>query len=171
MSIRLIAVAATDDNNGIGRDGKLLARVSEDMRWFHRLTEGGTVIVGHNTLSSFPGGRPLRNRRNIVFSRDRSLKIDGAEVVHSVKELFKSLDGDAFVIGGGRIYRMLVPFCDTVYITRYRRSFRSDTFFPVLRESDGWYLSGVAGSFVTGEGDDPEGMLCDLLVYRRRNQT
>ncbi len=168
MSFRLYAVAATDDNNGIGKNGRLLARVSEDMRWFRRLTEGGTVIMGHKTLLSFPGGRPLKNRRNIVFSRDRDLTVEGAEVVHSMKELFKSLDGDAFVIGGGHVYRMLVPFCDTVYITKYRRSFASDTFFPELKESDGWFLSGISGSFVTGEDDEPAGMLCDFLIYRRR---
>jgi dihydrofolate reductase len=84
-------IVAKNKNNGIGYNNRLLFRIPEDMRFFRETTTGKTVVVGHSTLKSFKDGKPLPNRRNIVLSRDKDLKIQGAEVCRSVKELFEAL--------------------------------------------------------------------------------
>ncbi|MDR2090371.1 MAG: dihydrofolate reductase [Clostridiales bacterium] len=93
----MILIAAKNKNNGIGYKNKLLFRIPEDMRFFRGTTEGKTVVVGHSTLKSFKDGKPLPNRRNIVLSRDPSLKIENAEVCRSAEELFELLKNDGIV--------------------------------------------------------------------------
>ena len=109
----MFIIASADRNYGIGNRGGLLCRVSADMKNFRALTEGKTVILGSKTLATFPGGRPLKNRRNIIMSRRPEYTVEGAEVVHSLEELL-ALPGisDAAVIGGEGIYRLLLPYCD-----------------------------------------------------------
>ena len=142
-------IVAVDSEWGIGYKGDLLARVKEDLQNFARLTTGKTVILGSNTLTTFPGGRVLKDRRNIVLNPDPEYAPTGAVVVHSLEELFAKLeelkrDGlcseDIFVIGGASVYRQLLPYCDRAYITEFRRSFDKDVWFPNLDELPEWHL-------------------------------
>jgi len=136
-------IVAADKNNGIGRDGALLYRIPEDMAYFRAMTLGHTVIMGHNTLRSLPNGRPLKDRRNIVFSRDARLKIEGAEVVASISELAQRIDAGetAFAIGGERIYALLLDYCKTAYVTRVEAAREADSFFPDLDALKNWRLT------------------------------
>ena len=96
-------IVCIDKNNGIGKDGGLLFRIPEDMAYFRRMTVNKTVIMGRKTLESLPGGRPLKNRRNIVLTRNRDRVPDGADAVSSIDELKRAIGSDkAFVIGGGK---------------------------------------------------------------------
>lgn len=142
-------IVAVDAEWGIGNKGDLLARVKEDLQNFARLTTGKTVILGSNTLATFPGGRVLKDRRNIVLNPDPNYAPDGADVVHSLDELFYKLEelktagvdsNDIFVIGGASVYRQMLPFCDRAYVTKFRKSFEKDVWFPDLDSSPEWKL-------------------------------
>ncbi|MBR6427912.1 MAG: dihydrofolate reductase [Clostridia bacterium] len=164
---RFIAVVATDNSWGIGKGGRLLAHVRRDMQYFRELTAGLPVIYGRKTLATFPLGRPLPGRRNIVMSRS-GITVEGAEVVHSERELMRAVRGNAAVIGGGEIYALLLRHCSKVYVTRFHRDFNSDTFFPNLDDSEEWSLTGVMDTFTATENDSVPGMKCSLLVYERQ---
>lgn len=130
------AIAAVDLDGCIGKDGGLLTHLPEDMRFFRETTTGKTVVMGRKTLDSFPGGRPLPNRRNIVLTRQADFSREGVETAHGVESLMKMLpDGqEVFVIGGGEIYALLLPCCTELLITRLHRQFHGDAFFPALQE-------------------------------------
>lgn len=102
---------------GIGRHGELLVAISADLRRFRQLTQGKTVILGRKTLATFPGGRPLKNRRNLILSHDPAFQVEGAEVVHSLPELLQAIqkvpEEQLCVIGGAAVYEMLLPYCNT----------------------------------------------------------
>ena len=132
------AIVAVAENGGIGKDNRLLFRISADLKHFKELTSGHTVIMGRKTLQSLPGGRGLPNRRNIVITRDPGFTAERAEVVHSVEEALALADDDAFVIGGDSIYRAMLPYCDKVYLTKVYASAEADAFFPTL---DGWQIT------------------------------
>lgn len=139
------AILSADRNWGIGCQNKLLISIPSDMKFFRETTTGHTVVMGRKTLESFPGGQPLKNRRNIVLTRNPGYSVKGAEVVRSPEELLKLLEGspleDAYVIGGGEVYRLLLPYCDTVYVTKIDFAYQADTFFPNLDESPEWELA------------------------------
>ncbi|HIV25251.1 MAG TPA: dihydrofolate reductase [Candidatus Scatomonas pullistercoris] len=139
------AILSADRNWGIGCQNKLLISIPSDMKFFRETTTGHTVVMGRRTLESFPGGQPLKNRRNIVLTRNPEYSVKGAEVVHSPEELLKLLEGspleDVYVIGGGEVYRLLLPYCDTVYVTKIDFAYQADTFFPNLDESPEWELA------------------------------
>ncbi len=161
-------VAAVDKNWGIGCKGNLLCRVSADMKNFRSLTIGKTVILGSKTLATFPGGRPLKNRRNIILSRRSDFFPDGGEVAHSLEELL-SLTGndDAVVIGGESIYRLLLPYCDTAIITKFDHEFESDAFIPNLDEASDWRLDSESEAFIAEPGDSLPGMGYRFCVYKK----
>ena len=154
-------IVAVDKNFGIGKDNDLIYHIPEDMKYFRSTTSGKTVIMGHKTLLSLPGGNPLKNRRNIVFSRNEELEIAGAEVVHSVKELKESLgaDEDAFVIGGEALYSLLLDYCSTAYITMIDAEAEADRFFPNIDKMANWHL--VSES----EVKEHEGVTFTFRVY------
>lgn len=130
-------IVAVDEDWGIGKNNDLLCHLPDDMKYFKKRTTGHTVIMGRKTLESFPGGNPLKNRTNIVLS---SNEIDKDVVLcHSVDEVLKKCDDDAFVIGGGSIYKQFLPYCNVAYITKIHKDFDADTFFPVIDETD-WVL-------------------------------
>jgi dihydrofolate reductase len=148
-------IVAVDDNWGIGRDGTQSVIIPEDRKRFRELTDGGTVIVGHKTLLDFPGGKPLAGRKNIVMSRNKDLKIEGATVVSTPEELFAavgSLDPEkVFVIGGGHIFKMLLPYCRYAFVTKIKAEPESDAFFPNLDAYKSWVLED-AGVWKTYNG-------------------
>lgn len=136
-------IAMVDLEWGIGKDGKQPVFIKEDLARFKALTIGGTVIMGRKTLEAMPGGRPLPDRRNIVLTHDTEFKADGAEVVHSIEELLAVAPKDSFVIGGESIYRQLLPFCDSAYITVVGGVFGADRFCPNLVTDREWRIKDV----------------------------
>lgn len=139
------AILAADKNWGIGYKNKLLVSIPSDMKFFREKTTGKVVIMGRKTLESFPGGLPLKNRINIVLTANQDYKAKGAVIVHSEKELLEELklypEEDLYVIGGESVYRMMLPYCDTVYVTKIDRAFQADTFFPDLDNMEEWEMT------------------------------
>ena len=126
-------IVAMDINRGIGYNGDLLTFIPGDLPRFKKITSGHTVIMGRKTFDSLPKG-PLPNRRNIVISRNKILKIDGATVVSSLDEALElcSSSNEAFIIGGGEIYSQAINRVDKLYITHIEKEFKADTFFPEI---------------------------------------
>ena len=125
-------IVAVDRSWAIGREGDQLLYLSADLRRFKELTLGGTVILGRKTLATFPGGRPLKGRRNLILSRSPDFAPEWAEVFRSVEELLAAAPEDSFVIGGESVYRALLPYCTTAYVTKIDAAFPADRFFPDL---------------------------------------
>lgn len=148
------AIVVVDRNWAIGRGNDLLFSLPGDMKRFRSLTLGGTVILGRRTLDSFPGGRPLPKRRNIVITRDPAFCRDGCEAVAS-PEAAVALAGtgeDVWLIGGGSIYRALLGQCRRVYLTQVEAEAEgADTFFPDLDALPEWTVE-HAGDPVTENG-------------------
>ncbi len=139
------AILSADRNWGIGYQNRLLVSIPSDMKFFRQTTTGKVVVMGRKTLESFPNGMPLKNRTNIVLTGNKDYHVKDAVIVHSKEELLvelKKYDTDEiYVIGGESIYRMLLPYCDTVYVTKIDRAFQADTFFPNLDEMDEWVMT------------------------------
>lgn len=139
------AIVVADRNWAIGREGALLFSLPTDMKRFRSLTTGGTVILGRKTLDSFPGGKPLPRRRNIVISRNLDEAQAGCEVAASPEEAL-ALAGDPeadalWIIGGGSTYTALLQRCRRVYLTAVDEEAEgADTFFPNLDKLPGWEL-------------------------------
>ena len=101
--------------------------------------------MGRKTLESFPNGQPLKNRTNIVLTENPDYRVKDAVIVHSKEELLKTLEQydteDIYIIGGESIYRMMLPYCDTVLVTKIDRAFQADTFFPDLDKMEEWEMT------------------------------
>ena len=132
------AIVAVDRNWGIGKDGALLCPIRADLKRFKALTLGHPVILGRKTLQTFPGGRPLPGRRNLILSRDPAFQPEGAEVFRDLDALRRAAPADSMVIGGETVYRALLGDCDTVYVTRILASFEADAWFPDLDAHPAW---------------------------------
>lgn len=141
-------IVNVDKNWAIGLGSKLLVRIPQDMKYFRSMTTGHVVVMGRKTLESFPESKPLPNRVNIVLTRDQGYQAPGAVVVHSMEELkeeLKKYSGEEiFVIGGGQIYRELLPLCDKAYVTKVDRSFDADVYFPDLDQDPQWKMTKVS---------------------------
>lgn len=139
-------IVAADKNWGIGKDNKLLVSIPSDMKFFRTQTTGKVVVMGRKTLESFPNGMPLKNRTNIVLTRNPDYEVKGGVVVHSVEELLEVLkpyeEEDIYVIGGDSIYRLLLPYCRTAHVTKIDFAFEADTYFPNLDEDGSWEITG-----------------------------
>lgn len=139
------AIVAADKNWGIGYKNKLLISIPSDMKFFRQTTMNHVVVMGRKTLESFPNGLPLAKRTSIVLTRDRDYKVKGAILVHSEEELLEELkkyeEDDIFVIGGGSVYEMLLPYCKTVYVTKMDFAYQADTYFPNLDEMPEWEMT------------------------------
>lgn len=150
-------IACIDKDNGLGKNGDLLVHLHVDMEHFKKLTNGNVVVMGKNTYLSLPC-RPLKNRINIVLSK--TFQTDDAIVVRSIDELFSFLTkhkintDSVYVCGGVNVYKELMPYCDTMEITKVQRKFDADTFFPKV-DLSAWsryyrrvgYENGVGYSF------------------------
>ena len=136
------AIAAVSKSWGLGKANDLLFHISEDMKRFRALTAGGTVIMGRKTLDSMPGGKALPKRRNIVITRDRNFSRENVEVAHSIEEaiaLTASEDTDkVWVIGGGEIYKAMLPHCRMCYMTHVEADPPCEVYFPDLGKLDNW---------------------------------
>lgn len=130
--VRLIA--AVDRNMAIGKGNELIYHIKEDMKHFKDLTMGKAVIMGRKTFESLPNG-PLKGRRNIVITRNRDYKADGAEVFSTFYEALFTCKYDCFVIGGAELYKQAIKFADEVYLTEIDdQCDGADKFFPPLSE-------------------------------------
>ena len=160
------AIVVVDKNWAIGREGGLLFSLPTDMKRFRSLTLDGTVILGRKTLDSFPGGRPLPRRRNIVITRNVDFDREGSEIVASPQaavELAAGTEDDKlWVIGGGSVYREMLPYCDRAYVTRVHATPESDTFFPNLDRDSQWYLAETLQSGIEN------GISYEMLLYKRK---
>ena len=126
-------IVAVSDDWGIGKENELLWHISEDLKRFKRLTSGKTVIMGKKTWYSLPK-RPLPGRRNIVLTDIKGEIVEGSETVYSIDEALKlcSKNEEAFIIGGGSIYRQFMPFADRLYITHVHMNAPADVYFPEI---------------------------------------
>lgn len=138
------AIVSADTNWGIGYQNRLLVTIPSDMRFFRETTMGKVIVLGRKTLETFPNGMPLSQRVNIVLTHDRGFQARGATIVHSEKELMEELKQypreDIYVVGGGSVYEMLLPYCDTAYVTRIDMEYQADAFFPDLDQDPGWEM-------------------------------
>ena len=155
-------IVAVYDDWGIGCCGTQPVALSADRKFFREQTRGAMVIVGRKTLGDFPGGKPLPNRVNVVLTRG-SVDMEGVVICHSPEgavELAKTADR-AMVIGGGSVYRQMLPFCDTAIITKVHTITPCDTYFPNLDEDPQWKLTEI---LMSGEEN---GIGYEMCVYKR----
>ena len=156
-------IVAVYDDWGIGKDGTQPVALSADRKFFRQTTKGAMVIVGRRTIEDFPGQQPLPGRVNVALTRN-SGEIPGFTVVHSPEEaeaLAKTAER-AMVIGGGSIYRQMLPMCDTAFVTKVHTVVDSDTFFPNLDADPAWYLEEVLQS------GEEEGITYEMCLYKRK---
>ena len=139
------AIVAVDSNWAIGKSNQLLVRIPADQKMFRQETTGKVVLMGRKTLESFPGGQPLKNRTNIVLTRDPSYHPKDVIVVHSVEEALEAVKDyppqDVYCIGGESVYRQMLPYCDTVHVTKVDYAYEADTWFPNLDEDPEWNVT------------------------------
>jgi dihydrofolate reductase len=156
-------IVAVYDDWGIGRDGTQPIALSADRKFFRETTRGCMVIAGRRTIADFPGQKPLPGRVNVALTRGTQ-EIPGFTVCHSPEEAVElaKTAGRAMVIGGGSIYKQMLPFCDTAYITKVHANPGSDTFFPNLDEDENWY---PAQTLQSGEEN---GIAYVMLLYKKR---
>lgn len=138
-------IVAVDENWGIGKNNKLLVSIPSDMKFFRSETNGKVVVMGRKTLESFPNGLPLKNRTNIVLTRDPDFRVKDAVIVHDIPELLEELkkypDEQIYVIGGGKVYEELLPYCNVAHVTKINFVFEADTYFPNLDQMEDWEVT------------------------------
>ena len=141
-------IVAADKNWGIGKDNKLLVSIPSDMKFFRQETMGNVVVMGRKTLESFPNGLPLKNRTNVVLTSDKNYQVKDAVIVHSIDEVLEELkkydDDEIYVIGGGKVYEELLPYCDVAHVTKIDFAFEADTHFPNLDEDPEWEITAAS---------------------------
>ena len=139
-------IAAVDANWAIGYKNKLLVSIPDDMKFFRQTTTGKVVVMGRKTLESFPNGQPLKNRTNIILTRNPNYQVKGAIICHSVEEVLEELkkynSEDVYIIGGDSIYKEFLPYCDVAHVTRTDHVYDADAWFPNLEEDPAWVLTG-----------------------------
>jgi len=156
-------IVAVYDDWGIGCEGTQPIALSADRKFFREMTRGATVIAGRKTVADFPGGKPLPGRMNIVLTRGNP-DLPGFTICHSPEEaaeLAKTVER-AMVIGGGSIYKQMLPYCDTAYITKVHVTPESDTFFPNLDADEDWYVADIL------QFGEENGISYEMLLYKRR---
>ena len=156
-------IVAVYDDWGIGKDGTQPVALSADRKFFRETTRGATVIVGRRTVEDFPDQKPLPGRTNIMLTRTKraypgftmaASPEDAAALAASAQRVM--------VIGGGSIYRQMMPMCDTAYVTKVHTAVDSDTFFPNLDEDENWFLAEVLQS------GEENGISYEMCLYKRK---
>ncbi|WP_061213116.1 dihydrofolate reductase [Syntrophomonas wolfei] len=138
------AIVAVDLNWGIGYKGNLLQRIPEDMKFFQQMTLGKVLIMGRETFESLPGKEPLKDRINIVLSKNEEFNNEKVIICRTLTELFMELKkydlDNVFVIGGESIYTQLLPYCTEAYVTRIENTYEADKYFINFDKIDDWEL-------------------------------
>ena len=159
------AIVVVDKNWGIGKNNDLLFRLPADMKHFRETTSGKVVVMGSNTLLSFPEGKPLKNRTNIVLWPGGEKRGD-CTVVQSLEELFSEIKKyppqDVFVVGGAMMYRTLLPYCEEVIATKADADGGAQVFFENLDEHPDWEC------VKEGEPIETNGYTIRFCTYRNR---
>lgn len=162
----LSIIVAKAKNNIIGKDNKMIWHLPEDLKHFKNLTTGHTIIMGRKTFESL--GKPLPNRKHIIFSQNPDFKVndENVEVVHSLLQIQDLIEGkeEAFVIGGAMIYNFLMPYVKKMYVTEIEKDFEGDTFFPII-DSEIW--KEVARE--KGIKDENNNLDYYFVTYERKN--
>ena len=156
-------IVAVYDDWGIGKDGTQPIALHADRKFFREQTRGAMVIAGRRTIADFPGQKPLPGRVNVALTRGTG-EIPGFTVCNSPEaaaELAKTAER-AMVIGGGSIYKQMLPLCDTAYVTKVHVTPESDTFFPNLDQLPDWELDAVLQS------GEENGVSYEMCLYRRK---
>ncbi len=164
MSLSIIA--AMDQNQLIGEQGKIPWDLPADLKYFKEITMGAPVIMGRKTFESI--GFPLPGRRNIILTRNIDYEAESCEVVHSKKEIldkFLEKEKEAFIIGGAEIYKQFLAYSDKLYLTIIEHQFSGDTYFP---EIDWQKWDKVSEKQGTTDSDNPYSY--SYHVYQRKNQ-
>lgn len=158
------AIFHADREWGIGKENTLMFRLPKDMAFFKEKTMGKTVVMGFRTLCSFPGGKPLKGRRNIVLTSRESAG-EGVVTVHSLKELFAAISPgeEVFVIGGASVYRQLLPYCEKVYVTKVDAIGGAESFVENLDEDPAFEL------VENGEEIEDNGYRIKFCTYRNNS--
>lgn len=156
-------IAAAGERNELGKDNELVWHLPDDFKRFKQLTTGHCIIMGRKTFESFP--KPLPNRTHIVITRNTDYQGEGIIVVASMEEALLKAEDDSqpFIIGGGEIYRLGLPFAQKIELTRVHATFEADTFFPEIPEEE-WVLESV----VRHEKDDRHAHAFSYLTYLRK---
>ena len=186
----LTAIAAVSQSWGIGKNGDLLFNIPEDKKFFRKTTLNHTVVMGRKTLESLPGGKPFKDRRNIILSRNSDFSVKeaatiamgvplseaattamgvplsetAATVCHSIDEILPVIDSDSeeiFIAGGGEIYKAMLPHCQRAIITKVSGNPDADTFFPNLDEDSEWVLESES------EEQEFEGLKFRFCTYKK----
>ena len=156
-------IVAVYDDWGIGCEGTQPIALSADRKFFRETTRGAMVIAGRRTIGDFPGQKPLPGRLNVALTRTMQ-EIPGFTVCTSPEaavELAKSAER-CFVIGGGTVYRQMLPYCDAAYITKVHCTTPCDTYFPNLDEMGDWYMA------ETLQSGEENGIAYEMLLYKRK---
>ena len=160
----LSIIVAKGKNNIIGKNNGMIWHLPADLKHFKELTTGHTIIMGRKTFESL--GRVLPNRKHIIFSQNKDLKIkeENVQVVHSLLEIQDLIEGkeEAFVIGGAMIYNFLMPYVDKMYVTEIDEEFEGDTFFPKIN-TEVWKET----SRIKGPKDDKNNYDYDFVTYEK----
>ncbi|MBO5927506.1 MAG: dihydrofolate reductase [Clostridia bacterium] len=160
------AIVAVDKNWGIGKKNDLLFSLPEDMKYFREKTLNKVVVMGSNTLKSFPGGKPLKNRTNIVLFPGGE-KRDDCVIVESLEELSAVLKGydteDVFIIGGAMFYKTMLPYCSEVLVTKVDADGGAEVFYENLDKLENWSCISV------GDKIETNGYDIRFTVYKNSN--
>jgi len=158
----MTAIAAIDEKNGLGKNGELLVKLPIDLQRFKRLTMHGAILMGRKTYESI--GHPLPDRENIILTRQQHLDIPGCICINNLAQAFKR---PLFVIGGGDIFSLCLPLCETLHLTHIHHTFEaSDTFFPAIHPEE-WDI--VFEEYHPADAKHPYAF--SFVDYRRKTKT
>ncbi|MBQ6124476.1 MAG: dihydrofolate reductase [Spirochaetales bacterium] len=164
------AILHCDRNWGIGKRNDLMFHLPKDMKFFRTTTTNKVVVMGSNTLLSFPGGKPLKGRTNIVLwpgGDENRAREGGFVMVQSLPELFREIakypPQDVYVIGGAMMYHTLLPYCDKVLLTKVDADGQAEVFFDNLDKLDNWSMT------YQSEPQDDNGHIIRFTTYENSN--
>lgn len=163
------AIVAVDKNWGIGYQGKLLKSIPADMKFFKKMTLGKIVIMGRETYESLPQKKPLKDRVNIVLTKQLSFKDDRVKVCNSIEELLTIIEKypleDVFVIGGASVYAQLLSYCTEVYVTKINIEAKADRYLTNLDKEKAWEV------FSSSEVDIYDFVGYNFVTYKNNDIT
>ena len=165
----IISILNCDNKWGIGKKNGLLFNLPLDMSFFRKTTSGHTVAMGENTLLSFPNSKPLKNRLNIVLSKDLDHNYEGVINIHSFEEFLREIkkhgeNEDVFIIGGASIYNQTLPYVDQVLLTKVHADGGAEVFFTNLDELDNFKIISRSGPLMDGDIE------IEFLTYQNLNK-
>ena len=165
----IISILNCDSKWGIGKRNGLLFSLPLDMKFFRETTKSHVVAMGENTLLSFPGGKPLKNRTHIVLSADPTHNYEGVINVHSFDEFLKVINKyasieDVYIIGGASIYNQTLPYVDYVYLTKVNADGGAEVFFTNLDELDNFEIVKTSEPVMDGN------LEIRFLTYKNNNK-